>query len=33
LALAKREEGASAEDVTRKLTEAGFDPGPIAHLL
>jgi uncharacterized protein (TIGR01244 family) len=32
-ALAKREEGASAEEVTRNLTEAGFDPGPIAHLL
>ena len=31
--LAKREEGASAEEVTRNLTEAGFDPGPIAHLL
>ena len=33
LALAKREDGASAEDVQRTLTEAGFDPGPIAHLL
>jgi uncharacterized protein (TIGR01244 family) len=33
VALAKREEGASAEEVTRNLTEAGFDPGPIAHLL
>jgi uncharacterized protein (TIGR01244 family) len=33
LALAKREEGASAEDVQRCLTDAGFDPGPIAHLL
>jgi uncharacterized protein (TIGR01244 family) len=33
IALAKREEGASAEDVQRTLTEAGFDPGPIAHLL
>ena len=32
-ALARREEGASAEEVTRSLTEAGFDPGPIAHLL
>jgi uncharacterized protein (TIGR01244 family) len=31
--LAKREEGASAEEVQRTLTEAGFDPGPIAHLL
>jgi uncharacterized protein (TIGR01244 family) len=33
IALAKREEGASAEDVQRCLTDAGFDPGPIAHLL
>jgi len=33
VALAKREEGASAEDVHRSLTDAGFDPGPIAHLL
>ena len=33
VALAKREEGASADEVTRNLTEAGFDPGPIAHLL
>ena len=33
IALAKREEGASVEDVQRTLTEAGFDPGPIAHLL
>ncbi|MES2136047.1 MAG: TIGR01244 family sulfur transferase [Pseudomonadota bacterium] len=33
LGLAKREEGASAEDVHRCLTDAGFDSGPIAHLL
>ena len=33
LGLAKREQGASADDVHRCLTEAGFDPGPIAHLL
>jgi uncharacterized protein (TIGR01244 family) len=33
IALAKREEGASAEDVVRTLNEAGFDHGPIAHLL
>jgi uncharacterized protein (TIGR01244 family) len=33
LSLAKREEGASLEEVQRSLTEAGFDPGPIAHLL
>lgn len=32
-ALAKRADGASAEEVTRLLSEAGFDPGPIAHLL
>ena len=31
--LAKREGGASSEDVQRCLTDAGFDPGPIAHLL
>ena len=33
VALAQREEGASADEVQRNLTEAGFDPGPIAHLL
>ena len=33
VALAKREEGASADEVQRNLTEAGFDPSPIAHLL
>ena len=33
LAVARREEGASAEDVQKSLVEAGFDPGPIAHLL
>ena len=32
-ALAHREEGASAEDVRQRLTGAGFDPAPIAHLL
>jgi uncharacterized protein (TIGR01244 family) len=32
-ALAHREEGASAEDVQQRLTNAGFDPAPIAHLL
>lgn len=32
-ALARREEGASSEEVERILAEAGFDPGPIAHLL
>src|SRR6478672_7635611 len=30
LALAKREEGSSAEEVQQCLTSAGFDPGPIA---
>jgi uncharacterized protein (TIGR01244 family) len=32
-ALVHREEGASADEVQQRLTEAGFDPGPIAHLL
>ena len=32
-ALAKREEGASSEEVEQALLGAGFDPGPIAHLL
>jgi uncharacterized protein (TIGR01244 family) len=32
-ALAQREEGASVEEVEQKLAEAGFDSGPIAHLL
>ena len=32
-ALAHRDEGASREDVEQRLTEAGFDYGPIAHLL
>lgn len=33
LALARREDGASAEEIHQRLTDAGFDPGPIAHLL
>ena len=33
LALACRSKGASREEVEQKLTSAGFDPGPIAHLL
>jgi uncharacterized protein (TIGR01244 family) len=33
IALAKREEGASAEEVVQSLNQAGFDHGPIAHLL
>ncbi len=32
-ALAHREEGAPVEEIHRRLAEAGFDPGPIAHLL
>jgi uncharacterized protein (TIGR01244 family) len=32
-ALAHREEGAQREEVEQKLMEAGFDSGPIAHLL
>jgi uncharacterized protein (TIGR01244 family) len=32
-AVAMREEGASADAVTDALARAGFDPGPIAHLL
>jgi uncharacterized protein (TIGR01244 family) len=33
LALAKREDGASREEVERCLTGANVDPGPISHLL
>lgn len=33
LAVARREEGASAEEVQKSLVQAGFDPNPIAHLL
>ena len=33
VALAKREEGASADEVSNCLVSAGFDPGPISHLL
>jgi uncharacterized protein (TIGR01244 family) len=33
VSLARRQEGASAEDVSNSLLDAGFDPGPIAHLL
>jgi uncharacterized protein (TIGR01244 family) len=32
-ALAHREEGASRDEVERRLNDAGFDPTPIAHLL
>jgi len=31
--LAQREAGVSSDEVERKLIDAGFDPGPIAHLL
>jgi uncharacterized protein (TIGR01244 family) len=33
VALAKRDEGASSDEVIQKLNEAGFDHGPISHLL
>jgi uncharacterized protein (TIGR01244 family) len=33
VSLAKREQGASAEEVRHSLADAGFDPAPIAHLL
>lgn len=33
ISLAKREEGASVEEVRESLERAGLDPGPIAHLL
>lgn len=33
VALAKRAQGSPADEVERTLAEAGFDPGPIAHLL
>ena len=32
-ALAMREDGASAEEIAQKVTAAGFDVTPIAHLL
>lgn len=33
VALARRGDGASADEVSNCLVSAGFDPGPIAHLL
>jgi uncharacterized protein (TIGR01244 family) len=33
VSLARREDGASAEEVSNSLLSAGFDPAPIAHLL
>ena len=32
-AIAKNEDGVSREELERALTEAGFDPGPVEHLL
>ena len=32
-AVAMREQGAPAEKIQKSLLQAGFDPGPIAHLL
>ena len=32
-AVAMREDGASSDEVSNALSGAGFDPGPIAHLL
>lgn len=32
-ALAMREDGVAKGEVERRLVEAGFDPGPIGHLL
>ena len=32
-ALAYRDEGMPSQEVEQRLVEAGFDPGPIAHLL
>lgn len=32
-ALAHRKQGAPADEVRQRLTQAGFDPAPIAHLL
>lgn len=32
-ALAKRAEGVPASEVAQRVSEAGFDPSPIAHLL
>jgi uncharacterized protein (TIGR01244 family) len=33
LALAKRRDGEPRDEVERSVTDAGFDPSPIAHLL
>lgn len=33
LAVAQREEGTPCDEVQQRLIDAGFDPGPIAHLL
>ena len=33
LAVARREDGASVQEVQQSLVRAGFDPSPINHLL
>ena len=33
VSLAHREEGVPRDEVEQRLTQAGFDPGPISHLL
>ena len=33
LAVAQHEEGAPSHEIQQRLIDAGFDPGPIAHLL
>lgn len=33
LAVAQRQEGAASDEIKKRLIDAGFDPGPIAHLL
>lgn len=33
LAVAQREEGTPSHEIQQRLIDAGFDPGPIAHLL
>lgn len=33
LAVAQRQEGAPSDEIRKRLIDAGFDPGPIAHLL
>jgi uncharacterized protein (TIGR01244 family) len=33
IAVAQRQEGARSDEIQQRLIDAGFDPGPIAHLL